>query len=160
MYHTLRSSLMTEKTQLLRFFSWKAINNLYNCFCCHQINFLFDDKKTRMKYKKDKGNQWENLVAAYYQNQWYLLIVKNYTIVWWELDLIFQKNNILTFVEVKVVDHVEDLQNYVTSKKLWHIKRTIKYYLLSHGVEGEYTLDIVFVRNNSILQVIQNVTNT
>jgi len=112
------------------------------------------------KYKKEKGREWEELVAQYYQNQWYILIEKNYTIPWWELDLIFQKNNILTFVEVKVVDHIHELQDYVTHKKLWHIKHTINYYLLIHPTDKEYTLDIVFVRDNSILEVYKNVTNS
>lgn len=112
------------------------------------------------KYKKEKGKEWEDIVAKYYQDQWYIFIDKNYTIPWWELDLIFQKNNILTFVEVKVVNHIDDLQDYVTQKKLWHIKHTISYYLLNHPTDMEYILDIVFVRNNSILDTYTNVTNT
>jgi len=111
------------------------------------------------RYKKDKGDKWETLVANYYQDQWYILIKKNYTIPWWELDLIFQKNETLTFVEVKVVDHIYDLDDYITSKKLWYIKHTIAYYLFTHPTEKDYTLDIVFVRDNSILEVYQNVTN-
>jgi putative endonuclease len=112
------------------------------------------------KYKKKKGEEWETLVAEYYKQQWYILIERNYTIPWWELDLIFQKNDILTFVEVKVVDHINDLQNYVTDKKLWHVKHTITYYLLTHPTDQEYTLDVVFVRDNSILEVYKNVTNS
>lgn len=85
---------------------------------------------------------------------------RNYTIKGGELDLIFHKNNILTFVEVKVVDHIHDLQNYVTSKKLGHVKHTIEYYLSTHPTNKEHVLDIVFVRDNSILEVYENVTNT
>lgn len=112
------------------------------------------------KYKKKKGEEWEKLVAEHYQNTWYTLIEKNYTIPWWEIDLIFLKNNILTFVEVKVVDYIYDLQDYVTAKKLWYVKRTINYYLMCHPTDKAYTLDVVFVRNNSILEVYNNVTNT
>ncbi len=112
------------------------------------------------KYKKDKGNEGEDLVAQEYQNRWYTLIERKYTIKWWELDLIFQKNNILTFVEVKVVDHMDDLQDYVTPKKLWHVKHTIEYYLYTHPTDKEYVLDVVFVRDNSIFEIYKNVTNT
>jgi len=112
------------------------------------------------KYNKKKGHEWETIVAQYYQNQWYILIERNYTIPWWELDLIFHKNNILTFVEVKVVDHIQDLQNYITTRKLWHIKHTIAYYLLTHPTDKEYLLDVVFVRDNSILDTYKNVTNS
>jgi Holliday junction resolvase-like predicted endonuclease len=75
------------------------------------------------------------------------------------LDLIFQKDNILTFVEVKVVDQIDDLYDYVTPKKLGHVKHTIEYYLLNHPTSREYVLDIVFVRDNSILEVYANATN-
>lgn len=112
------------------------------------------------RYKKKKGDKWEELVAQYYQNQWYILIERNYTIPWWELDLIFQHNDIMTFVEVKVVDHIDELQGYLTSKKLWHVKHTIAYYLLNHPTDMEYVLDVVFVRDNSILDAYKNVTNS
>ncbi|MFA6255771.1 MAG: YraN family protein [Candidatus Absconditabacterales bacterium] len=112
------------------------------------------------KYKKMKGNAGEELVANYYQDHGYILIERKYTIKGGELDLIFQKNNILTFVEVKVVDHIDDLQDYVTPKKLGHVKHTINFYLLTHPTDKEYVLDVVFVRDNSILQIYQNVTNT
>lgn len=112
------------------------------------------------KYKKKKGKEWEKLVAEYYQNIWHILLEENYTIPWGELDLIFQKDKLLTFVEVKVVDHIEDLQNYITKKKLWHVKYTIAYYLLQHPSNKEYVLDIVFVKDNSIFEVYENVTNS
>lgn len=111
-------------------------------------------------YKKSAGNNGEDITAAYYQDKWYTLLEKNYTIVWWELDLIITKNNILTFVEVKVINHMDDLHNYVTQKKLGHIKHTIAYYLLNHPTQQEYTLDVVFVKNNSIFEIYENITNT
>ena len=111
-------------------------------------------------YKKNKWDEWEALVAQYYQDNWHILIERKYTIKWWEIDLIFQKNNILIFVEVKVIDHIDDLQDYVTPKKLGHVKHTINYYLMCHPTDKEYVLDVVFVKDNSILQIYQNVTNT
>jgi len=110
--------------------------------------------------KKNKGDEGEAIVAEYYQNNWYTLLETKYTIQWWELDLIFKKNDILTFVEVKVVNHTNDLHDYVTPKKLGHVKHTINYYLLEHPTLMEHILDIVFVRDNSIFEVYENVTNT
>jgi len=111
-------------------------------------------------YKKDKGDEGEALVAIHYQNHWYTLLERKYQIKNGELDLIFQKDNILTFVEVKVVDYMDDFHDYVTLKKLWHVKHTIEYYLFTHPTKVEYTLDVVFVKNNSIFEVYENVTNT
>jgi putative endonuclease len=112
------------------------------------------------KYKKEKGKEWEILVAEHYQSLWYILVEKNYTISWWELDLIFQKDNILTFVEVKVVNHIQELHDYVTSKKIGHLKHTIEYYLLEHPTDKEHVLDVVFVKDNSIFEIYKNVTNS
>ena len=112
------------------------------------------------RYNKDQGDEGEYLTAEYYQNKGYILLEKKYTIKWWELDLIFQKNDILTFVEVKVVNNIFDLKDYVTIKKLWNVKHTMEYYLYTHPTDKEYVLDVVFVRNNSIVEVYENVTNT
>ncbi len=110
--------------------------------------------------KKDKWDKGETLVAEHYQNIWHRLLEQKYTIPWGELDLIFQKDKLLTFVEVKVVDYIDDLQNYITPKKLWHIRYTIAYYLLQHPSNKEYVLDIVFVKDNSIFEIYENVTNS
>ena len=112
------------------------------------------------RYKKDIWDKWEVLVATHYQNIWHTLLEKKYTIPWGELDLIFEKEKKLTFVEVKVINHIEDLYDYITPKKLWHIKHTIEYYLLQHPSDKEYTLDVVFVKDNSIFEIYENVTNS
>ncbi len=114
----------------------------------------------RMRDKKNAGDKWEELVAQHYQQIWYHLIEKKYTIKWGEIDLIFEKDRTLFFVEVKVVNTIQDLQDYITTKKLGHVKHTIAYYLMTHPTDKEYVLDVVFVRNNAILHIYNNVTNT
>ncbi len=109
---------------------------------------------------KDKGDKWELLVAEQYQSRWYTLLHKKYTIQNGELDLIFENNDCLTFVEVKVIDHTDDLFDYITPKKLGAVKRTIERYLLNNPTEKPYILDIVFVKDNSIVEIYENVTNT
>lgn len=110
--------------------------------------------------KKDKGDEGELLVAEYYQNKWHTLLHHKYTIHGGELDLIFENNELLTFVEVKVVDYMDDYFDYVTSKKLWTVKKTIERYLLKHPSDKPYVLDIVFVKHNSIVEAYENVTAT
>lgn len=111
-------------------------------------------------YKKNKGGHGEEIVSTHYQQQGYTLLSRNYTIAWGELDLIFSKDNALYFVEVKVVDHIDDLHNYITPKKLQAVSHTIDHYLHTHPTTMNYVLDIVFVRDNSILEIYQNITNT
>ena len=110
--------------------------------------------------KKDKGDEWEALVAVYYENKWHILLQHKYTIHWGELDLIFENDECLTFVEVKVVDYMDDFFDYITPKKLGTVKRTIERYLVKHPTDKPYVLDIVFVKHNSIVEVYENVTNT
>jgi len=109
---------------------------------------------------KEKGDQWELLVAEYYQNKGHILLQHKYTIHWGELDLIFENDELLTFVEVKVVDYIDDFFDYITPKKLWTVKRTMERYLLNHPNDKPYVLDVVFVKNNSIVEIYENVTNT
>ena len=109
---------------------------------------------------KDKWDEWELLVAEYYQNKGHILLQHKYTIHGGELDLIFENDELLTFVEVKVVNQVDDIFDYITPKKLWTIKRTMERYLLKHPTNKEYVLDVVFVKNNSIVEIYENVTWT
>ncbi len=112
------------------------------------------------RYKKSKWYRWEEIAAEHYYRQWYSLVERNYTIQWWELDLIFRKNGDLKFVEVKVVDHTDDLFDYVTQRKLWHVVHTINYYLLEHPTDVNYSFDIVFIKENSILEIYENASNS
>ncbi len=112
------------------------------------------------RVNKDKGDKGELLVAEAYQNTGHILLQHKYTIHWGELDLIFENDELLTFVEVKVVDHIDDLFDYITPKKIWTLKRTIERYLLNNPTNKEYVLDVVFVKNNSILESYYDVTNS
>jgi len=76
------------------------------------------------------------------------------------LDLILENDELLTFVEVKVMDYMDDFFDYITLKKLGTIKKTIERYLLKHPTDKPYVLDIVFVKHNSIVEIYENVTNT
>ena len=109
--------------------------------------------------RKEKGREAEQLVAAYLVNQGYVIIDQNYTIRWWELDLIAEKWNIRTFVEVKAVDHTEDLLDYITPHKKSSLLRTISDFNYRHPTQKELSLDLVFVKQNSILHHYTNITN-
>jgi Holliday junction resolvase-like predicted endonuclease len=61
------------------------------------------------------------------------------------LDIVATKEDCLTFVEVKVVDHIEDIDGYVTPKKLGFLTRAIEWYLTAHPSQHEIVLDVAFV---------------
>lgn len=111
--------------------------------------------------KKKLWYAWEAIAAEYYKNQWYTVLEQNYTIPWGELDLVVQKNDMMVFVEVKVIDTMDDLHDYVTTKKIYFLQRAIEKYLYKHDIiDQEIQLDVVFVKNNMVTEHFRNITNT
>lgn len=107
--------------------------------------------------KRPLWYRWENIVKDYYISRWYEFVESNYTIRWGEIDLIFLKDWICHFIEVKVVDNIDDIFGYITKNKLKSLEKTIHFYLFSKGLTLDYRLDIVFVRNDIVYQVYENV---
>lgn len=108
---------------------------------------------------KAKGYQAEQLVAQHYQDLGWRIEKQNWTIPGGEIDLVLQKGDELRFVEVKVVDAIQDLDHYLTPKKLVHLERSILAYTEKFDIEQEISLDVVFVQNNHILEIYENITN-
>lgn len=111
------------------------------------------------KSKRQVGQEWEDLVLEYYEENWYEILDTNYTIRWWEIDIIAQKDWEIVFVEVKVVDGMDDVMWYITPKKLMFLERTIQDYMYKKWLDFWIRIDVVFVKNNKILEVYENVTN-
>lgn len=109
---------------------------------------------------KDKGRAGEDLVAAHYQSLWYTILHRNYSFSDGELDIVAIKGDCLTFVEVKVVDHITDIDGYVTPKKIGFLSRAIEWYLTKYPSNHEISLDVAFVHWNTIIEVYENVTNS
>lgn len=111
-------------------------------------------------YLKEIGKAGEDLVTKRYLDLWYTLLERNYTIHGGEIDIILSKWDNLFFVEVKVVNHTEEIDEYVSKKKIATLQKTIDYYLMRYPDEKEISLDVAFVKGNSILEIYENVTNS
>ena len=111
-------------------------------------------------YLKEKWRAGEEIAAKHYEQLWYYIIARNYAFADGELDIVATKWDCLVFAEVKVIDHIEDTFDYLTSKKLSFLKRAIEYYLTDHPTHHEISLDVVFVQGNRIVETYHNVTNT
>ena len=111
------------------------------------------------KQRKEKGKEAELLVADYLVNLGYTIIQQNYTIRGGEIDIIAEKDNIRTFVEVKAVDHTTDLLDYITPHKQAALLRTIIRFNYEHPSHKEISLDLVFVKQNTIIHHYPNITN-
>ena len=64
----------------------------------------------------------------------------------------------MIFIEVKILDWIDDLHDYITKQKLQYLKRAIKSYLVTRPTQKEIQLDVVFVQQGKVLEVFENVT--
>lgn len=108
---------------------------------------------------KEIWKEAEKIIATHYQHEGYQILETNFTMRWGELDIIAQNDDEIVFIEVKAVDHTDDLHNYVTPLKLSTLEKTIQYYLYKHPTTKLIRLDIAFVRANTILDIYRNITN-
>ena len=105
------------------------------------------------------GEIGENIACKFLVKQGFLLVDRNYTKKWGEIDIIAEKNNKLYFIEVKSVSREtlndvnhETSHNYRPEENMhpWKMKRmarTIQTYLLSKKFpdEREWQVDLLVV---------------
>ncbi len=105
------------------------------------------------------GEIGENIAARFLMKQGFVVLERNYTKKWGELDIIAEKDGKLHFVEVKSVSREtltdvthETLDQYHPEDNMhpWKLKRlarTIQTYLLSNKVseEQEWQMDLMVV---------------
>ncbi len=110
-------------------------------------------------YKKKKWYEWEKIVADYYRSKSYNILGQNYTIKWWEIDIVAENEKEVVFIEVKVVDSLDDVAWCVNPKKISFLERSIEDYVAKQNIDKDIRLDVVFVKDNTIIEAYENVTN-
>lgn len=70
---------------------------------------------------------------------------------WWELVVI----------EVKTVNNIDELDNYITEKKIWFLQRTLENFLqnIDENWIEDIRMDVAFVKNGEILEIYEDITN-
>lgn len=109
------------------------------------------------KTRKEKWYEWEQIAQNYYESKWYDLVVKNWTIPGWEIDLILQNNEKLLFVEVKSIVYVDDIYDYITPRKLQTVKKTIDTYVWKKPTNKLVSFDVIFIKNWEVFEMYENV---
>ena len=109
-------------------------------------------------HKRTQWALWEKIAEAYYKNAWRDITATNFTIRWGEIDLIVENDDYLVCVEVKTVSVINDIMAYVTDKKLWFLQRTLKTYLWKYPTQKQPRIDVVFVKDDAVWEVYENVT--
>lgn len=101
------------------------------------------------QYKKLLGNYGEALALRAYQAAGYTLLEKQYRCSLGEIDLIFRKDNLLFFVEVrtKTSSAFGTAEESITPQKSKRIRRVSEYYMIHKGMthlQPQY--DLVTIR--------------
>jgi Holliday junction resolvase-like predicted endonuclease len=112
--------------------------------------------------RKEKGKIGETLAKEYYLNQGYTLIEENYLIRGGEIDLLMKKDTTLVAIEVKHLDTIDEFNNYISSRKIATLEKTLSNFLRETDETQfeEIRMDAVFIKNGSIFEIYQNITNT
>ena len=97
--------------------------------------------------KNNLGQSGENLVAKSLIEQKFTILATNYRVAFGEIDIIAQKDDIITFVEVKTRKHqfgaIGDLVNHTKQKK---IIKTATHYISTNNFHNKtYRFDVAFV---------------
>jgi putative endonuclease len=103
-----------------------------------------------MVNKRLIGKVGELIASKYLVEKGFAIICKNWTCRWGELDLIAEKDNMITFVEVKyrtgpINGHPSEAMTYYKRKSL---QRSINMYLAKNYVTKPWRVDLLCVSKN------------
>lgn len=111
-----------------------------------------------MNYKKQVGYAGEKMVSQHYRNLGYAIHEQNYTIRGGEIDIVASDSKNIVFIEVKVINNIDDIQSFITNKKIYFLEKTIQQYIMTNHIDKDPRLDVAFVRNNQIVDIFTNIT--
>ncbi len=89
---------------------------------------------------KKSWDQGELLAIEYLKRNWYSLVETNFKFsIFWEVDLICEKEDITVFIEVKYrsSDKFWIWEESITKQKLFKLQKTIEYWCVGHGIDFE-----------------------
>ena len=100
-----------------------------------------------MLLKRDIGDIGENAAAKYLKKQKYKILERNYRKTYGEIDIIAEKDGVLSFVEVKTrkSDEFGRPCEFVNFKKQERIKKTAMSYICENELDPYISFDIIEV---------------
>lgn len=101
---------------------------------------------------KEKGDKGEILAIEDYESQGYILLQKNYRCSYGEIDAILQKDSMIVFLEVKVVDFsgLESLAELVGVQKQKRIRESANAFLLEKNLlNRDFRFDVAAVLSDT-----------
>lgn len=107
--------------------------------------------------KRQIWYKYEKIAEDFLIEQNYKIIEKNFTIRWWELDIIAEKDWIIYFVEVKWVSGQTDFQDYISKKKQQTLKKTAEHRIWKRPWQKAiaYSFLLVLVKWDSVIDFVE-----
>jgi putative endonuclease len=103
--------------------------------------------KRNMTEKQQFGRKGEELALAFYKDNQYTILEKNWQLNHLEVDIIVKNDEYIAFCEVKTRsgDAFGEPQQSVTPQKQRNIIRAANYYVLKHQISLEVRFDIISI---------------
>ncbi|CAI2313356.1 YraN family protein [Vibrio parahaemolyticus] len=102
--------------------------------------------------KRQIGNQYETLAKQYLQRQGLSFLDQNYLTKFGEIDLIFQQDETIVFVEVKYRknDHFGSAAEMVTNAKMRKLIKTAQVWLSQQRTMNtiDYRFDVIAIHDS------------
>jgi len=103
-----------------------------------------------LSYNNELGNKGEKIAKKYLINKGFRFLSENYFTNKGEIDLIFIKDEILIFVEVKTRKNKNNFDTAIDLKKVKKIYNSANIYIEKENVEfNEVRFDMIFIYLNT-----------
>lgn len=103
------------------------------------------------------GLAGEERATKFLKKNKYKILVRNFHSKYGEIDIIALKDEILHFIEVKATNGDYEASERLNPKKYEKLVKTINYYILKHGVDYDYSLDLLCVFKDDI-KIYENIS--
>ena len=103
-----------------------------------------------MTEKQQFGRRGEEIALAFYKDNQYIILEKNWQLNHLEVDIIAKNEENIVFCEVKTRsgNAFAEPQQSVTTQKQRNIIRAANYYVLTHRISLEVRFDVITVLFN------------
>ncbi len=108
--------------------------------------------------KKELWNKWEMIATKWLLDKWRTILKCNYTIRWWEIDIIAENDEFLLCVEVKTISDLDNFSWYVSDKKISHLIYTFESFMWRFYTNKQPRIDVIYVTNDKVRKVFENIT--
>ena len=108
------------------------------------------------RYKKDLGRRGEIEAVIFLHKNGFTILEQNFYTHWGEIDIVVQKDNAISFIEVKarIGENKGKPYEAVNSGKIKRLSRAIQYYVLKKHLKNyKLSLDVISITFNQKLKI-------